>query len=395
MIPRLAKTHVRSLLQQFPAVGLLGPRQVGKTTLAHQVAEEISIPHVYLDLERPSDLAKMREPELYLQSQSGRLVILDEIQRAPDLFNILRSIIDERRRQGEKFSQFLLLGSASLELLQQSAESLAGRIVYKELSGLSVSEIIEYSHSSSISALWLKGGFPDSFLADSDTASFQWRHAFIRTYLERDIPQLGPRVPAETLNRFWTMLAHNQGSLLNISNLASAMSLSNTTLHRYLDLLVDLLLVRRIQPWFGNVKKRLIKSPKIYIRDSGLTHALLGIRTENDLLSHPVAGNSWEGFIIENILMSLPSHVNTSFYRTVAGAEIDLIIEIGDQYRIAIEIKRSLNPKVSAGFHLGCEDIKATHRYVVYSGQERFHLSKDLEAISISNLLDEISVFNN
>lgn len=379
MINRLAQARIINLLQQFPAVAILGPRQVGKTTLAQNIAKEL-LPAVYLDLEKPSDLAKLYEAELYLNIQKGKLVIIDEIQRVPGLFQVLRSAIDERKQQGYKVGQFLLLGSASLELLQQSSESLAGRIIYQELSGFLISEINllpEYK----IEQLWLRGGFPDSFLAMDDSASLEWRWAFIRTYLEREIPQFGFRIPAETLRRLWTMLAHSQGTLLNASRLATSLEISVPTLNKYIELLIDLLLVRALRPWSGNVGKRMVKTPKIFIRDSGLAHALLNLSTQEDLLSHPVVGSSWEGFIIENILTQLPPGASTWFYRTAAGAEIDLVIEIGTRYRFAIEIKRTLQPAVSKGFMIGCEDIEATHRYIVYSGKEFYPLKPDIFAV--------------
>jgi predicted AAA+ superfamily ATPase len=352
---------------------------VGKTTIAQNIAKHLP-PAIYLDLERPSDLAKLAETELYLQSQAGKLIIIDEIQRFPNLFQPLRSIIDSQRQQGHHAKQFLLLGSASLDLLQQSSESLAGRIIYQELTGLLINEIRSLA-SYEVAQLWLRGGFPESFLASDDSYSLEWRWAFIKTYLERDIPQLGPRVPAETLRRLWTMLAHSQGTILNSSRLAMGLGVSVPTINRYLDLLVDLLLVRKLQPWSGNIGKRLVKSPKIYIRDSGLTHALLQIKSQEDLLSHPIVGTSWEGFIIENILALLPAGAMASFYRTAAHAEIDLVIEMNTQRRIAIEIKRNLRPTISKGFMQGCDDIQATHRYVVYPGKEIFPIAKNVTVI--------------
>ena len=388
MITRIAQVKIAKLLQKFPAVAILGPRQVGKTTLARILAHEQQKEPIYLDLERPSDLIKLAEPELYLQSCSGRLVIMDEIQRLPALFQVLRSIIDERKWQGETSGQFLLLGSASLELLQNSAESLAGRIIYQELTGINALEIIHTTYTQD--QLWLRGGFPQSLLAHSDIESLEWRYAFIKTYLERDIPQLGPKIPAETLRRLWTMLAHEQGGLLNASRLATSLSVSVPTVKRYLDLLNDLLLIRSLNPWANNIRKRLIKSPKIFIRDSGIVHALLGLRDINDLIAHPVVGGSWEGFIIENLLSILPAGFTPYFYRTAAGAEIDLIIEAGLKLRIAIEIKRSLSPKIEQGFYNGCEDIKATHRYVVYPGRERYQLTQQVIAIPLTELMQEL-----
>ncbi len=387
MIARLAQPKLRKLLQQFPAVALLGPRQVGKTTLALSLAEELGEQALYLDLELPSDRAKLSEPELYLAQHADRLVIFDEIHRLPGIFATLRSLIDQRRRKGKRNGQFLLLGSASIDLLQQSAETLAGRIAYEELTPFSIAEVAA-SGVGTADQLWVRGGFPDSFLAASDEDSLRWRSAFIQTYLERDVPALGPRIPAETLRRYWQMLAHNQGQMLNAAQLANGLGVSGHTVARYLDIMVDLLLVRRLQPWAANAKKRLVRTPKVYVRDSGLLHALLGIRSMEDLLGHPVVGPSWEGMLIENILAALPATARTSFYRTSAGAEIDLVIEFSAKDRWAIEIKRSLgNPAPGRGFYNGCEDIKATRQIVLYPGQERFRLDKKTEVMPLETMM--------
>ena len=392
MIARLAQPKLRKLLQQFPAVALLGPRQVGKTTLAHSLAKDLGEQALYLDLELPSDRAKLAEPELYLAQHAERLVIFDEIHRLPGIFATLRSLIDQRRRKGKRNSQFLLLGSASIDLLQQSAETLAGRIAYEELTPFSVAEVAA-SGVDTADQLWNRGGFPDSFLAANDEDSFAWRSAFIQTYLERDVPALGPRIPAETLRRYWQMLAHNQGQMLNAAQLASGLGVSGHTVARYLDIMVDLLLVRRLQPWAANTKKRLVRTPKVYVRDSGLLHALLGIRSMEELLGHPVVGASWEGMLMENILGALPTTARTSFYRTSAGAEIDLVIEFSAKQRWAIEIKRSLgSPAPSKGFYNGCEDINATRQIVLYPGTERFKLDKKTEVMPLDRLLrDELT----
>ena len=387
MIARLAQPKLRKLLQQFPAVALLGPRQVGKTTLALSLAEELGEHAVYLDLELPSDRAKLAEPELYLAQHADRMVIFDEIHRLPGIFATLRSLIDQRRRKGKSNGQFLLLGSASIDLLQQSAETLAGRIAYEELTPFFVAEVVA-SGVGTPDQLWVRGGFPDSYLAASDEDSLRWRSAFIQTYLERDVPALGPRIPAETLRRYWQMLAHNQGQMLNAAQLANGLGVSGHTVARYLDIMVDLLLVRRLQPWAANAKKRLVRTPKVYVRDSGLLHALLGIRSMEELLGHPVVGPSWEGMLIENILSALPVTARTSFYRTSAGAEIDLVIEFSAKERWAIEIKRSLgNPAPSRGFYNGCEDIKATRQIVLYPGEERFRLDKKTEVMPLETLI--------
>lgn len=389
MLAREAKSDIIKLLDEFPIVAILGPRQVGKTTLAEEIAATIKPSPIYLDLESPSDLAKLDEPENYFQLHEGKLIILDEIQRVPDLFTVLRGVIDRRRRQGLRTGQFLVLGSASIDLLKQSSESLAGRIAYKELMGLTISEIMNQNHGD-INKLWLRGGFPDSFLADSDESSLRWRLNFIRTYLERDVPQFGPRIPAVTLRKLWTMLAHSQGGQLNISKMAANLDVAVPTAKRYIELLEDVLLVRSLRPWSGNVGKRLVKAPKIYVRDSGITHALLNLTTLDDVLGHPVLGASWEAFVVENLLSKLPVGITPWFYRTSAGAEIDLVLEKNVNTKYAIEIKRSLSPSVSKGFHLGCADIGATQKFIVYSGTERFAISKDISAISILEMMEVI-----
>jgi len=390
MIPRVAKARLLDLLQRFPAVALLGPRQAGKTTLALSLEEQLRPQALYLDLELPSDRAKLADPELYLSQHRDRLVILDEIHRLPDIFQTLRSLIDRRRRTGRKVSQFLLLGSASMDLMHQSAETLAGRIAYLELTPFTAAEVGGTSPSAP-DALWLRGGFPESFLADDDEGSFEWRTAFIQTYLERDVPALGPRVPAETLRRFWQMLAHNQGQMFNGAQLAAGLGVSGHTIARYLDILVDLLLVRRLQPWASNARKRLVRSPKVYVRDSGLVHALLGIRTQEELFGHPIVGPSWEGMLIENILSSLPATVRSWFYRTSAGAEIDLVLEFGHKNIWAIEIKRSIsNPVPSKGFYIGCADLKAARQIVLYPGQESYRTDPRSEVMSLDQFMKEL-----
>jgi len=370
-------------LTHNPVVAILGPRQAGKTTLALEVAKERD--SIYLDLESPKDLAKLQDPEAYFQMQKGKLVILDEIQRKPEIFQVLRSIIDKGRQKGKGNGQFLILGSASIDLLQQSSETLAGRIQYLELGGLSYTEV-----DNDINKLWLRGGFPSSYLAKNDIVSAQWREDFIRTYLERDVPQLGPRVPATTLRRLWTMLAHLQGSMMNTSKLASGLDISNMTASRYIDLLCDLLLVRKVQPYYINTKKRLVKTPKVYVRDSGLLHQLLNISTLDNLLSYPLVGASWEGFIIENILAAAPQQAKSSFYRTSAGAEIDLVLELPNREVWAIEIKRTSSPKVKQGFHIACEDINPTQKFVIYNGDEIFPLPNDVMAVGLKELMGRL-----
>ncbi len=363
---------------------LLGPRQIGKTTLARGIAAEVP-ESLYLDLESPQDAARLADPDRYLDLHAERLVILDEIQRRPDLFQVLRGRIDERRRRGRRFGQFLLLGSASDALLRQSSESLAGRVVYEELPGLNALEV-----GADDERLWVRGGFPDAFTARSDAASARWRLNFIRTYLERDIPQLGVRVPAETLRRFWTMLAHRQGGLLNASELARSLDVSVPAVTRYVDLLADLMLVRRLPPYFANVGKRLVKSPKVHIRDSGVLHSLLGLGTLDDVLSHPVAGASWEGFVIENLIAAAPFGTDAWFYRTRAGAEIDLLLHLPDRRLWAIEVKRSARPRAAKGFELAAADLEAAERFVVHPGREPFPLSETTTAIPLPGLMTRL-----
>jgi uncharacterized protein len=389
MITRDAQTDIAKLLEEFPAVGVLGSRQVGKTTLAQEIADTLYPGSIYLDLESPSNRAKLSEAEHYFNMHEGRLIILDEIQRMPELFQVLRGVIDSRRRKGFRSGQFLILGSASLDLLQQSSETLAGRIAYKDLYGFTVSEI-EAAGKYDADRLWLRGGFPDSFLATSDEASLRWRLNFISTYLERDVPQFGLRIPSTSLRLLWTMLAHSQGGQINIAKIASNLDVAAPTARRYLELLEDLLLIRSLRPWAGNISKRLVKAPKIYIRDSGLTHALLNLTTLDDVLGHPVVGASWEGFVMENLIAALPMGITPWFYRTSAGAEIDLVIEKNRQTKYAIEIKRSLNPSVSKGFHLGCDDIKATKRFIVYPGKDKFPVGGNITAMPILDMVKEL-----
>lgn len=390
MIRRRITQSVRAALTRQAAVALIGPRQVGKTTLAHEIAASTNA--LYLDLESRADRDKLAEPALFLKEHEDRLVILDEIHRVPELFQELRGLIDSGRRRGLRTGRFLILGSASIDLLRQSGESLAGRIEYVEMTPLDVLEAA--SDASALTSLWVRGGFPDSFLAASDADSLAFRQNFIRTYLERDVPQFGRRIPAETLERLWTMLAHSQGTLLNASKLASGLSVSAPTIATYIDLLADLLLVRRLPPYHANTGKRLVKSPKVYVRDSGLVHALLGIGDYNTLAGHPVVGPSWEGFVIENLLAAAPDRTTASFYRTAAGAEIDLVLDLPGAHGLwAIEIKRSLTASPGKGFHNAREDLKPKHSFIVYAGDDRYPVTKDITAIGIkemASLLAEI-----
>jgi hypothetical protein len=383
MIERRVAWEVTALLDQAPAVALLGPRQAGKTTLALAIAE--GRPSVYLDLESAADRARLAEPVLYFADHAGELVILDEIHRAPGLFEALRGVIDQGRREGRGAGRFLLLGSAAIDLLAQSGESLAGRIAFVELAPFDVTEVGERQ----LDRLWVRGGFPDSFLAANDAASLRWRQDFIRTYLEREVPQLGPRIPAETLRRLWTMFAHHQGGLLNAAQLARGLGVSGTSVAHYLDLMVDLLLVRRLAPRLPNVGKRLVRSPKVYVRDSGLVHALLGLADKEAVLGHPAAGPSWEGMAIENLLAAAGPRAQGSFYRTSHGAEIDLILTWPGGEEWAVEIKRSLAPTPGRGFHSALADLAPRRALVVYPGAESYHLAPAVQAIGLAELCEQ------
>ena len=384
MIPRRASLNVQTALRRQAAVALIGARQVGKTTLALDIAERTQ--GLYLDLESRADRQRLAEPALFLAEHDDRLIVLDEIHRAPGLFPELRGIIDRGRRAGRRTGRFLILGSASMELLRQSGESLAGRIELVPLHPLDALEIT--SQVASANTHWVRGGFPDSLLAASDEDSAAFRRNLVRTYLDRDISEFtGRRVPAETLERLWTMLAHGQGTLLNAAKLAASLGVSSPTVTSYVDLLVDLLLVRRLPPFHANVKKRLVKSPKVYVRDSGIAHALLRIEDYTTLAGHPVAGASWEGFVIENLLAAAPLGTAASFYRTQAGAEIDLLLELpGQTAPWAVEVKLGLAPALSRGFHSAKQDVQPAKSFVVYSGDERYPLAKDVEAIGLKDL---------
>ncbi|HEU4552158.1 MAG TPA: ATP-binding protein [Chitinophaga sp.] len=376
----------------MPVVALVGPRQVGKTTLALQLAQQnLDKKTSYLDLELDTDLSKLDDAENYLRRFENQLLIIDEVQRKPDLFRVLRGLVDIRRRAGEKACQFLLLGSASRDLLQQSSETLAGRIRYLELSPFSVLEVSQNDPMGfNPEKLWFRGGFPNSYLAATDDESWEWRNDFISSYVERDIPLMGPHVPATRMKKFWTMLAHYHGQQVVLSELGKSLEVSHTTIRSYLDILTDFYMVRQVQPWAGNTRKRLIKSPKIYLRDTGLLHTLLKISDFDSLLGHPVLGASWEGFVAENIIVNLSSKWQYSYYRTTTQTEVDLVLEGPGKQVWAIEIKRSSAPTIGKGFHTACEDIGATHKFVIYAGRDRFPMSEKTEAIGLVEFLNLI-----
>ncbi len=386
MIRRQITKRLQKAIAKVPAVVLFGARQVGKTTLAKTIAQGTE--SIYLDLEAPEDLLKLSDPTSFLNTHADKLVILDEIQRSPELFPVLRGMIDKNRERGRRAGHFLLLGSASMDLMRQSSESLAGRITYIEMSGLNTAEI--GGNRSAQQTLWLRGSFPDSYLSTDDDEAMDWLEHLIRTYLERDIPQMGFRVPAARLRRLWIMLAHLQGETVNYSNLASNLEVDAKTVTHYLDILTDLLLVRRLEPWHANVKKRLVKSPRYYVRDSGILHRLLGINSHDELLSHPVLGKSWEGFVLENIFSILPNSAESFFYRTATGAEIDLVIKTPSSGVWAVEIKYGVAPKIGRHYSQTCEDVGARYKYVLYGGEDEFSVGNGIKVVSLSGLMEKL-----
>ncbi|MCY3624639.1 MAG: ATP-binding protein [Candidatus Dadabacteria bacterium] len=387
MLKRWITHRLEKNIARNPAVALLGARQVGKTTLSQYISRNRE--SIYLDLEAPEDLLKLSDPTGFLRSHNDKLIILDEIQRVPDLFTVLRGLIDKNRQQGRDAEQFLLLGSASMDLLRQSSESLAGRISYIEMTGLNALEVNNNKHS--IQNVWLRGGFPKSYLAQDDAVAMEWLEDLIRTYLERDVPQMGFDVSASRLRRLWTMLAHLQGETVNVSKLAENLEVGRAAINHYIDILTDLLLVRRIEPWYTNVKKRLVKSPRYYVRDSGILHRLLGIGNYDALLSNPILGKSWEGFVVENIHSVLPRLAETCFYRTAAGAEVDLVIKMPSAEVWAVEIKHGVAPKLSKHYSQTCDDIGATHRFVVYGGDDEFPLGDNVYVISLPKFMEKLT----
>lgn len=384
-IARKLHARIRELMRDFPAVAILGPRQCGKTTLALAIAKETG-PSIYVDLESPSDARKLTDPEIYLRQHQDRLVCLDEIQRQPDLFPLLRGLIDAHRRGG----RFLILGSASRDLIRQSSESLAGRIAYLELTPFLLSEVAAPSpvDPSLEQALWLRGGFPESYLARDSAASLEWRENFIRTFLERDIPQLGFNIPAETLRRLWRMLAHLHGQQLNSSRLGEAIGVSHTTVRSYLDLLSQTFMIRLLQPQHANLKKRLVKSPKVYVRDCGILHALLQIDDREELWGHPVYGVSWEGFVIENLISELDRWTPT-FFKTAAGAEIDLVFTKGRK-RIAVECKASSAPEVGKGFWNALRDLEIKEAWIIAPVKESYPIERGVFVINLMDFLTKV-----
>lgn len=370
--------EVRTLLGQFPVVGLLGARQVGKTTLARQLVERRNEPSAVFDLEDPTDRARLADPKLALEPLEG-LVVIDEIQRLPDLFPLLRVLVD--RPEGS--TRFLVLGSAGPELLRQSSETLAGRIAYHELPPLRLDEV----GGDAQDRLWLRGGFPRSFLAADDAQSLRWREAFVRTFLERDLPQLGVSVPATTMHRFWTMVAHYHGQRWNGSEIGRSLGVTAPTIRRYLDTLTDTLVVRQLQPWFENLGKRQIRSPKVYLADTGLLHALLGLETQDELVGHPKVGASWEGFAMAEVVRSLEVPWDRCYHwATHQGAELDLLVIRGGK-RLGFELKRTSAPHLTKSMATALDDLGLKSLSVVYPGEQRFPLHERVEAVGLQQLV--------
>lgn len=383
MIDRNTGLILEKRIAQTPVVALIGSRQVGKTTLAH--ALHVDKPVHYLDLERPSDIAKLAEPELYLSRHSDALVILDEIQRVPDLFPVLRSLIDERRRAGNRNGHFLILGSASPDLLRQSSETLAGRISFLELTPLNLCEV--YHLEGGVDRHWFRGGYPDSFLSADDSISVQWCEDFIASYVERDLPQLGVAASPVQLRRLCSMLAHRQGTALNLSQLGNSLAMDAKTVRHYIDLLEGLFIVRRLPAWSRNAGKRLVKAPKVYLRDTGILHTLTGLHSLEKVLGHPLCGHSWEGYCIEQILENVPTGCAAAYYRTHAGAEIDLVMEMSAGQTLAVEIKRSLSPKCTPAFRESMKTVHADKGFYVIPTGDRYPLSDSVEAISLYDFI--------
>ncbi|MCP3957065.1 MAG: ATP-binding protein [bacterium] len=369
------------LLRRHPVVAILGARQIGKTTLSRQLLERLQRPATVFDLEDPFDLARLDEPRLALQDLQG-LIVIDEVQERPDLFPILRVLVD----RPDNPAHFLILGSASPDLLRQSSETLAGRIHYHELHGFTLDEVGVATQQ----RLWLRGGFPRSLLAESDAASLEWRYDFVRTYLERDLPQLGVRTPAVTLRRFWTMLAHYHGQIWNASALAQSFGISAPTVRRYLDVLTSTFVVRQLLPWHENLKKRQVKAPKIYVADSGLLHCLLDLETRRDLERHPKVGASWEGHALNEVTNRLGARPEQCFFwATHAGAELDLLVTRGEQ-RWGFEFKRTASPRPTQSMYTALEDLRLERIDVVYPGEQTFPLRDRIRALGISRLLEDL-----
>lgn len=372
---------LRGLLRRHPVVGIIGARQVGKTTLGRLLVKKIKGPSSYFDLENPEDLARLEDPMLALKGLKG-LVVIDEIQRRPNLFQVLRVLVDRPKST----TRFLVLGSASPDLLRQGSETLAGRIFYHELGGFSLDEVGAENHM----RLWLRGGFPRSYLARSHAGSDEWRRGFIRTFLERDVPQLGITIRSITLHRFWTMLAHYHGQIWNTSEFARSFGVADTTVRNYLDLLTSALVVRQLLPWHENISKRQVRAPKVYVADSGVLHTLLNLRTQTDLEGHPKVGASWEGFVLGQIIRQLRTRPDECyFWATHGGAELDLLVVSGQQ-RLGFEVKRTSSPRLTPSMRNALIDLKLRRLNVIHAGEQTFPLGKKVRAVALSRLLEDI-----
>lgn len=382
-IERNVIEHALELMDFSPVLGIIGSRQVGKTTLSRQLASRMNKPIHYLDMEDPNDRDKLTDPMLYFRPYEDQCVVIDEIQRKPELFEILRPLIDAKREP----ARFIILGSASPAIIRGTSESLAGRVSYLELDPLNVAEIEDPIK------LWWRGGYPSSYLARSDRQSFQWRKNYIRSYVERDLPLLGLNISATTLQSLWEMLAYMAGNLLNASNLAKSLGVTQPSVMKYLHFMEEAFLIRRLAPFHHNIKKRLVKAPKIYLRDTGILHTLLKIQEPNGIHGHPNKGNIWENFVIEQIISCLGDRYSYYFYRTHQGAECDLVLSDGLTPKIGIEIKYSSSPKVSRGFNQSIEDLGTNEHYVVYVGDETFEISKGITATNLSELIKKLGNF--
>lgn len=385
MIPRLQHLKkITALLKSYPVVAIIGPRQIGKTTIARQIVKRQKGPATHFDLEDPRDLARLSDPVFALESLRG-LVVLDEIQRRPELFPILRVLADRRPVR----ARFLVLGSASPEMLQQTSETLAGRISYYELPGLLLPEVQMKNQAK----LWLRGGFPSSYTASTHSISDRWRRDFIKTFLERDLLQLGIRTPSSVLGRFWSMLAHYHGQTWNASEFARSFGVTNKTVSHYLDVLTAAFVVSPLQPWYENVKKRQVKAPKVYFTDTGLLHTLLRLTTTSELESHPKVGASWEGFVIHQIIQHMGVTSNERFFwATHSGAELDLLLVRGEK-RLGFEVKRTSSPSITASMRSALSDLKLQRLLVIHAGTDTFDMAKKIRAIAISDLLSELKVW--
>ncbi len=382
MKTRIIEKKLLTTINNFPATGIIGPRQVGKTTLAKQLIKKIEKETVYIDIENPRDRVKLSDPVLFFENNTDKCIIIDEIQLMPELFSVLRPMIDMKREPG----RFIILGSASPILLRQSSQSLAGRIAYIELSGFNLLEL----EPESLNKLWLKGGFPDAFLSKDTEIWQQWLDNFIRTYINTDLPILGLDINRNTIRNLWTMLSHVNAQVVNYSNIARSLSVSSTTLKKYIDFLENAFLIRQLQPFYPNIKKRIVKAPKIFLRDTGILHNLLNITSLNELEGNPLKGNSWEGYVIEQVLQIAGSSYESYFYRTHQGAECDLVLTKSSKPIYAIEIKLSAAPSLTKGNKIAFEDIGAAKNFIIVPDGEEYQISETITVCNLRLFLEQI-----